>query len=76
MTPEQHRAFAAALEELFRRYPLPEYKFQKVRWRREYDRDRALGYARSGDPLWMVEVFIDRHVPQDEIRNIHNLIYG
>lgn len=75
MTPEQHRAFAAALEELFRRYPLPEYKHRKTAWQREYDRSVAIWNARKGDPLWMIEIFAHK-VPLDEIRAIHTLIYG
>ena len=78
MTPEQERAraFAAALEGLFEMYPLPEYKYRKVQWRRENDRETAIRNARATSELFMIDVFIDRHVPRKEIEAIHSLIYG
>lgn len=72
---EKHKAFAAALEELFRRYPLPEYKYPKVAWSRRYDREVAIRNAREGAPLFMIDVFVHR-VPPTEIRTIHALIYS
>lgn len=73
---EQHRAFAAALEGLYKMHPLPEYKYRKVQWQRENDREVAVRNARDGAPLYMIDVFIDRHVPRKEIEAIHTLIYG
>lgn len=77
MTPEQERAraFAAALEGLFEMYPLPEYKYQKTAWQRQYDRDTAIKNARDGCSLYMVDI-LAHGVPSTEIRNIHSLIYG
>lgn len=78
MTPsdqDKHNAFAAALEGLFKMYPLPEYKYPKVRWQREYDRGQALRNARHGDPLYMIDIFAHK-VPTKEIEAIRALIYG
>lgn len=80
MTPEMDRAwrnqaFVSALEELFRRHPLPTYKYPKVAWRREYDRKTALYNARTGCPVYMIDIFAHK-VPSQEIRAIHALIFG
>lgn len=72
---EKNRAFAKALEELYKRYPLPEYKYPKVFWRNHHDRDTAVRNARQGCPLYMVDIFAHK-VPQQEIQAIHTLIYG
>lgn len=74
-TLEQNTAFAAALRELYEMHPLPDYKYQKVRWRSENDRERAFEYARCYGDLFMVEMFAVK-VPHAEIRNVHTLIYG
>lgn len=80
MTTEMDRAwrneaFATALEELFRRYPLPAYKYQRVMWRRTYDRATALYNARTGCPLYMIDIFAHK-VPPQEIAAVHTLIFG
>lgn len=72
---QKNDAFAEALKELYKRYPLPEYKYRKVNWRRESDRDTAVRNARSGCPLYMIEIFATK-VPMVEIQAIHTLIYG
>lgn len=72
---DKHRAFAAALKGLYDMHPLPEYKYPKVRWQREYDRGQALRNARQGQPLFMVELFAWK-VPPREIEAVHTLIYG
>lgn len=72
---DKHRAFAAALKGLYELYPLPAYKYRKVQWQREHDRETAIRNARSGSPLFMVDIFAVK-VPSDQIRNIHALIYG
>lgn len=78
MTPsdqDKHKAFAAALEGLYKMYPLPEYKYPKVRWQRISDRATALNNARRGDPLYMIDIFAHK-VPTKEIEAIRALIYG
>lgn len=78
MTPsdqDKHKAFAAALEGLYKMYPLPDYKYPKVMWQRIYDRDTAIRNARSGCPLYMIDVFAHK-VPHDKIKAVHALIYG
>lgn len=78
MTPsdeEKRKAFADALKELFKRHPLPIYKYRRVQWNRENDRDTAIRNARSGSPLYMIDVFIDCHVPRNEINAVYALIY-
>jgi hypothetical protein len=68
----RHHAFAAALAELFARYPAPE----NDRPRREY-RPVALSHARNG-------MFAGRNalpvgvlcIPTDELFTVHALIYG
>lgn len=72
---EKNEAFAVALEQLYKMYPLPEYKYPKVFWRKYHDRDTALYNARAGCPLYMVDCFAVK-VPQQEIQNIYTLIYG
>lgn len=72
---EKHKAFASALRELFKRYPLPKYKYRKVQWQRENDREVAIRNALSGSPLYMVNCFIS-FVPPREIEAVHSLIYG
>lgn len=72
---EKNRAFAAALEGLYKLYPLPEYKYRKVMRRAENDRETAIRNARDGCPLFMVDTFAVK-VPRQEIENIHTLIYG
>lgn len=76
MTTEKSRAFGAALEELFRRYPLPEYKYQKTKWKRENDRETAVRNARAGGDLFLVSIFLDRSVPHKEVETLRNLIFG
>jgi hypothetical protein len=71
----KNEAFAKALEGFYKMYPLPEYKYPKVMWKRMNDRDTALRNARSGAPLYMVDIFAV-HVPPKEIEAIHALIYG
>lgn len=75
MSDERHRAFAAALEELYRRYPLPKYKYPKVMWQRAHDRDVAVRNALRGCPIYMINVFAHK-VPPEEIKAVHTLIYG
>lgn len=72
---EKHEAFAAALLELYEVHPLPQYKYPKIAWRCQYDRDIALGNARQTGDLFLVEMFASK-VPVHEIRSIHSLIYG
>lgn len=72
---EKNEAFAAAIEQLYKLYPLPEYKYPKVFWRKCYDRETAIDNARSGCPLYMVDIFAHK-VPKQELENIHTLIYG
>jgi hypothetical protein len=72
---EKNEAFAKALEGLYKMYPLPEYKYQKVRWQRLHDRETALRNALHGDPLFMIDIFAHK-VPKQEIEAIHTLIYG
>jgi hypothetical protein len=74
-TDAKHRAFAAALEELYKKYPLPEYKYRKRMWRRIHDREAAVRNALSGSPLFMIDCFTHK-VPAQELRAIHALIYG
>jgi hypothetical protein len=71
----KNEAFAKALEGLYKMYPLPEYKYPKVAWRREYDRNTAVYNARHTGDLFLVEVFAHK-VPKQEIEAIHTLIYG
>ncbi len=72
---EKHEAFAAALLELYRVHPLPKYKYPKIAWRRQYDRDTALRNAHQMGDLFLVEMFASK-VPVHEIRAVHSLIYG
>lgn len=72
---EKHEAFAAALKELYKLHPLPNYAYAKVSWRRNYDRDTALRNARQTGDLFLVEMFAAK-VPVHEIRAVHSLIYG
>lgn len=71
----KNEAFAKALEGLYKMYPLPEYKYPRVAWRRQYERDTALDNARDGCPLYMIDIFAHK-VPRQEIEAIHTLIYG
>jgi ribosomal protein L32E len=71
----QNEAFASALKELFKRYPLPKYKYQKVAWRRDNDRQVALRNARAGNGLYLITMFAHK-VPPQEIETVHALIYG
>lgn len=71
----QNEAFATALRGLYEMHPLPDYKYQKVRWRHENDRERAVIHARCGGDLFLVEMFAVK-VPPREIEAIHTLIYG
>jgi hypothetical protein len=68
-------AFAAALEELFKRYPLPEYKYRKAMWHRQHGREVAIRNARAGSPLYMIDCFAHK-VPRHEIAAVHTLIFG
>jgi len=73
-TLEQNTAFAAALDELFRQYPM-NFKTKSVMKKNERDRCYALDYAlRSGD-LFLARMFA-AHVPSKEIEAVHALIYG
>ena len=72
---DKHRAFAAALKGLYDMYPLPPYKYRKIQWQRENDREVAVRNARSGSPLFMVDIFAVK-VPRQEIEAVHTLIYG
>lgn len=72
---QKNEAFAAALEQLYKQYPLPEYKYPKVFWSKSHDRDTAVLNARQGCPLYMIDIFAHK-VPQDEILAVHTLIYG
>jgi hypothetical protein len=77
MTTEKNRAFAAALEELYLRYPLPEYKYRAVRQKNEGYRYTALNMAARlphGD-LFVIEMFAVK-VPHDILRSVHTLIFG
>ena len=71
----QHQAFADALKELYKRYPLPKYKYRKVEWQRENDRRTAVYNARTGSPLYMIDIFAVK-VPPKEIAAVHTLIFG
>lgn len=71
----KNEAFAKALEGLYKMYPLPEYKYLKVSWRRENDRVTAIRNARDGCPLYMIDIFAHK-VPRQEIEAIYALIYG
>lgn len=76
-TDEKNLAFAAALEELYLRYPLPEYKYQAVRNRNESYRDTARNMAArpSHSDLFLIEMFAVK-VPHDILRSVHSLIFG
>lgn len=76
-TDEKNLAFAAALEELYLRYPLPEYKYQAVRQKNENYRDTALNLAARGHhgDLFVIEMFAAK-VPHDILRSVHSLIFG
>lgn len=71
----KHDAFAAALEELYKMYPLPEYKYRKVEWRRIHDRETAVRNARAGSPLYMIDCFTHK-VPYQDLKAVYTLIYG
>jgi len=71
----RHQAFADAIKELYKRHPLPEYKYAKVRWQREYDRHIAVKNALDGCPLYMIDIFITG-VPSKKLLAIHTLIYS
>jgi hypothetical protein len=71
----QHQAFADAIKELYKRHPLPKYKYAKVAWQRKYDRDTAVYNARTGSPLYMIDIFAVG-VPRDELAAVHTLIFG
>jgi hypothetical protein len=71
----KHCAFAAAIEELYLKYPLPPCKYQKTYWRRVHDRNAAVRNALSGSPLYMIDCFTHK-VPAQELKAVYALIYG
>ena len=76
-TREHHEAFTAALEELFKRYPLPYAPTTPEYAARELRRDTVLKYARTGF-YWEADRLPlgDFAAPTDEVKAIHALIYG
>jgi hypothetical protein len=71
----RHEVFAAALEELYRQYPMKQYKYERVRWRRRHDRDTAVRNAKNDCGLYMVDIFA-HGVPGQHLEAVYKLIYG
>ena len=74
---DKHEAFAAALEELFEQYPLPEPPKAPLDLLRTVERANALDRARMGvmtrrDYLPMGYLV----VPPEQLLAVHALIYG
>ena len=81
----QHAAFADALVELFKRYPLPDHAHDLHRAVRGSALRKArtggyMDYAPNGAAYWRQQVMEnareDWHVPMEEVVAIHALIYG
>lgn len=81
---ERDRAFAEALVELFKRYPIEEWMHESYRTVRQSAMRKARGggycdYAPGGMVRWrkqLEENAIDWNVPPEEVIAVHLLIYG
>jgi hypothetical protein len=70
---ERGKAFAAALESLYKRYPVKS-KYAGVERRIYNNRDTAIYFAKKGD-IFAVLLYADR-VSSREIESVYTLLYS